>query len=287
MGEAVRGVERLTKPFPRLQVQRLMDVPNDSLQNFPGVCRGPGLAVVGDFGGFVDVSRGEVDVGGEFPEEASANLQAAQPSRQHFLSGSERRQRNFDDQVKPPDMSRVNPVQVVTNPDRRDRIGFEEAVGPPFEGVVMVHGHEREEIGPREGILNFVEQQEAVRGLRQDPLAEEVTLQPPPTSNCLPVVVFGADFKQPGFDMLGEGPRQFGLPGTRWAIEQDIGPRFPAFHGLADIPDQQAEVGVVGEILQRQGWGRRLGEVRRQYPLHPTFSLPEGLVEAFQRLDIN
>ena len=42
-----------------------MDIANDGFEYFAGVCRGPGLAVVGDFGGFVDVTRGEVDVGGE------------------------------------------------------------------------------------------------------------------------------------------------------------------------------------------------------------------------------
>ena len=78
-------------------------------------------------------------------------------------------------------MSRVNSIEVVTDPDRRNRVGFEEAVGPPFEGVVVMHRPEREEVGPREGILNFVEQQKAVRGLRQDSLAEEVTPQPLPT----------------------------------------------------------------------------------------------------------
>jgi len=107
-----------------------MDVPNDSFEYFPGGGRGPGLAIVGDFRRLFDVSRGEMDVGGEFPEETSANLQAAKLSRQHFLPGSERRQRDFDDRVKPPDMSRVNSVQPVTNPDRRDWIRFQEAVGP-------------------------------------------------------------------------------------------------------------------------------------------------------------
>jgi hypothetical protein len=99
----------------------------------------------------------------------------------------------------------------------------------------MVHRHELEEIGPREGILNFVEQEEAVRSLRQDPQAEEVTQQPLPTSQSLPVAVFGAEFKQPGFDMLGEGSGQLGLPGTRGAIEQDVGPGFAAFNGLQHV----------------------------------------------------
>ena len=151
----------------------------------------------------------------------------------------------------------------------------------------MVHGPKREEVGPGEGILDFVEQEEAVRGLRQDPLAEEVTMQPLPTWQGLPVVVLRADFKQPGLDVVGEGPGQFGLPGTRWAIEEDVGPGFPAFDSLPHVPDQQAEVGVVGKILQRQGWGRRLGKIRRQYAFNPTCGLPEGLVEAFHGLELN
>jgi hypothetical protein len=232
MSEAEGRVKRLAKLFPRRQVQRLMYTANEGIQYFPGVFRGPGLAILSYFRRFVDVSRGEVDVGGEFPEETSANLQAAQPTIQHFLSGPERRQRDFDDQVKPPNMSRVNTVQLITNPNRRDRIGFQEAVGPPFERVVMVHGREQEERRIRKGILNFVEQEDAVGGLRQDPLAEEVTMQPLPTSQSLPVTVFGADFKQAGLDMVSNGPRQLGLPGTGRAIEEDVSPgsrRFKAW----------------------------------------------------------
>ena len=51
-------------------------------------------------------------------------------------------------------MSGVNAVQVVTNQERRDWIGFQEAVGPPFMGGVMVHGPIKE-IRPREGFLNM------------------------------------------------------------------------------------------------------------------------------------
>ena len=57
-----------------------MDVANDGFEYFTGGFRGPGLAVVGDFGGFVDVSRGEVDVGGKFPEAACTDLQPTQPT---------------------------------------------------------------------------------------------------------------------------------------------------------------------------------------------------------------
>ena len=38
----------MAKPFPYLQVQRLMDVPNDNFEYFVGVIRGPGLAIVGE-----------------------------------------------------------------------------------------------------------------------------------------------------------------------------------------------------------------------------------------------
>lgn len=116
-------------------------------------------------------------------------------------------------------MGRVNPVQPVTNPDGRDWIRFEEAVGPPFERVVMVHRCEREEIRPGEGILNFLEQQKAVMGLRKDPLAEEVSPQPLPTWQSLPVAVLGADFEQARLHMMGEGSDQFSFSGPRWAVQ--------------------------------------------------------------------
>ena len=120
MGEAVGRFQLLTKRFALLQVQRLMDVVNDGFEYFAGVFRGPRLTVLGDFGGVVDVRRGQVDVFGQCPKEACANLQAAQPRRQHFLSGPERRQQHFHDHVKPADMSGGNTVQLVTNPESRN-----------------------------------------------------------------------------------------------------------------------------------------------------------------------
>ena len=113
----------------------------------------------------------------------------------------------------------------------------------------MVHGPIKE-IWPREGILNFVKQQEAVGSLRQDSLAEEVTSQPLPIWQSFPVVVFGAHLKQAGFDMLRQGSGQLRLAGAGWVIRQDVGPGFPPFQGLAHVPDQKAEVRVVGKITQ-------------------------------------
>ena len=42
MGEAVGRVQRLTKRFPLLHVQGLVDVANDGFEDFAGVCSGPG-----------------------------------------------------------------------------------------------------------------------------------------------------------------------------------------------------------------------------------------------------
>jgi len=50
--------------------------------------------------------------------------------------------------------------------------------------------------------------------------------------------------------MLRQGPGQLRLAGAGWVIQQDVGPGFPPFQGLAHVPDQKAEVRVVGKITQ-------------------------------------
>jgi len=80
----------------------------------------------------------------------------------------------------------------------------------------------------------------------QHPLAEEVIPKPLAPNQRFPVVVFGADFKQPGMQVVSEGSGQFSLPGTRWAIQQDICPWFPPFQGLADAADQKSPNDRVG-----------------------------------------